>query len=279
MATATSIPWCSDGIEIKELSLAHSQRIGHDAWSRKKEQPLAITVRLALKSAFATAAANDALDDSTMHYGHLAKRLRSIKPVSEWESVVEFTTRVHEAICDQATARRLLTSCELTVALPKATLLGTRVSMTSRVDYTEDWIGHKLTLHLQSINIATLIGVNAHEREHKQPLLFDIWIFKLPESASDLYTEIEAELVKIVEPTSFETLESLILYTVNRLYVGLMSSKMPESNLRLRVEKPMAIPFAEAPVIEVFRTAGQMEYQADQSRLKACASSSHTRAA
>jgi len=31
--------------------------------------------------------------------------------------------------------------------------------------------------------------------------------------------------------------------------------------LRLRVEKPMAISFAEAPVIEVFRTAEQMKSQ------------------
>jgi len=197
MATATSNVWCNDGIEINNLSLEHSQRVGHDAWSRKKEQPLAVTVRLALQSAFTTAAASDALDDSTMHYGHLAKRLRSIKPVSGWESVADFTTRVHEAICDQATARRLLDSCEVIVTLPKATLLGTRVSMKSSVAYQGDSNGHKLTLHLQSINIATLIGVNAHEREHKQPLMFDIWIFDLPGSASDLYTEIEAQLVKV----------------------------------------------------------------------------------
>ena len=64
-----------------------------------------------------------------------------------------------------------------------------------------------------------------------------------------------------MEPTCFETLESLILYTVNRLYRNLLSAKVPESSLRLRVEKPMAISFAEAPVIEVFRTAEQMKSQ------------------
>ena len=67
-----------------------------------------------------------------------------------------------------------------------------------------------------------------------------------------------------MEPTCFETLESLILYTVNRLYVNLLSVRVPESSLRLRVEKPMAISFAEAPVIEVFRTAEQMKDQCKQ---------------
>ena len=191
--------WCRDGIEIKDLSLEHSQRIGYDAWSRKKQQPLSITVRLALRSAFTTAAASDALDDSTMHYGHLAKRLRGLRPASGWERVDEFARRVHEAICDPATARRLLEGCEVTVAMPKATLLGTSVFLKSDIAYQQDskQANDTLTLHLHSINIATLIGVNAHEREHKQPLVFDIWIFSLPGSASGLYTEIEAQLVKV----------------------------------------------------------------------------------
>ena len=162
-------------------------------------------MRLALKSAFTTAAASDALDDSTMHYGHLAKRLRGVRPAPGWERVDEFAGRVHEAICDPATAQRLLNCCEVKVGMPKATLLGTSVFLTSTMVYKEDQqqANKTFTLHLHSINIATLIGVNAHEREHKQPLVFDIWIFDLPGSASGLYSEIEAQLVKVSRSRMF----------------------------------------------------------------------------
>lgn len=34
---------------------------------------------------------------------------------------------------------------------------------------------------------------------------------------------------------------------------------MPGSSIRLRIEKPMAVPYASAPVIEVFRSAAELQ--------------------
>lgn len=34
---------------------------------------------------------------------------------------------------------------------------------------------------------------------------------------------------------------------------------MPGSGIRLRIEKPMAVPFADAPSIEVFRSAAELQ--------------------
>jgi len=61
-----------------------------------------------------------------------------------------------------------------------------------------------------------------------------------------------------VEPTLFETLESLVLYLIKRLSSEFMHDQMPEASLRVRIEKPLAVPYADAPAIEVFRTSEQL---------------------
>lgn len=62
-----------------------------------------------------------------------------------------------------------------------------------------------------------------------------------------------ADAGQIVEETAFETLEALTQHTVERLGGEVLTAKTAAVRIHLRVAKPCAIPFAEAPVVEIFR--------------------------
>jgi len=202
MASETGLDrqtWCKNGIDLRGLQLEHNHRVACDAWSRQREQPLTVSVRVSFRQPFTTAAANDALDDGTLHYGHLAKRLRAIKAASEWECLQGLSDRIHDTVCEPTKAAQLLQSCEVELHLPKASLLGKGITFTSRRSYVDQTLAvvRQNMLQLSSVNIATIVGVNSNEREHKQPLLFDVWVYNLPRNKTDVYTVLEDLLVKV----------------------------------------------------------------------------------
>jgi dihydroneopterin aldolase len=57
--------------------------------------------------------------------------------------------------------------------------------------------------------------------------------------------------MQIVEKTDFETLETLVEHTVDKLRSVFEQRSVKPSVVHLRFEKPCAVPFADAPVIEV----------------------------
>lgn len=60
-------------------------------------------------------------------------------------------------------------------------------------------------------------------------------------------------LLKIIQDTSFETLETLADFTVLQLRKKMLDSALPGTRVQLRVEKPRAIAWADAPAVEVLR--------------------------
>ena len=59
--------------------------------------------------------------------------------------------------------------------------------------------------------------------------------------------------MQIIQETSFETLESLANFTIKQLQDELLDQATPGARVRLRLEKPRAIAFADAPAVEVTR--------------------------
>lgn len=64
-----------------------------------------------------------------------------------------------------------------------------------------------------------------------------------------------------IEESSFETLESLAEHVWNRIltlflqtHVPLLGTEIHDVHVRIRLEKPSAVTFADAPVIEIIRT-------------------------
>jgi len=187
--------WCCDGLIISNLHLRHPQRVGRDAWGRHKEQPLLLSVALVFKKPFSTAASKDALDGSTLHYGKLSAALRDLPPSGpEWESLADFASRVQWAVFAFGEAPKLVQACRVQVRLPKASLLGDGISYELSGGVPT---GNKSILNLSSVTIPVLIGVNSNERQAKQPLVFQLSLYNIPETASDSYTAIESQLSKV----------------------------------------------------------------------------------
>lgn len=187
------MPWCRDGISVQNLSLQHAPHSGLDAWGREKEQPVLLSVSLAFRRGFDSAANRDALDESTMHYGILSKNLRSMKPIQGWETLDHLAGRVHQTILDTPPGSSLIQSCQIEIKLPKACLLGDYVNYAYFVQ--DDHVGR--VLHLERIYIPTLIGVNDNERTAKQKLFVSVWIDCIQADDSHSYTELERIITQV----------------------------------------------------------------------------------
>ncbi|GAB7350206.1 hypothetical protein MBLNU459_g0865t1 [Dothideomycetes sp. NU459] len=243
-------PWCRDGISVRDLSFQYSPHHGLDAWGREKEQPVLLSVSLSFRKSYDTAASNDALDASTIHYGILAKNLRGLKSDGDWQSLDELANRVHKTIMATPPGRDLIESCQIEIKMPKASLLGEYVTYVHHKSDDEE----SRMLHLSNVFLPTLIGVNSNERKSKQKLFVSLWIGGVAADDAETYTELEQS----IEPTAFETLESLAVHVIRTLYKKYSPLKGKGTTVRLRFEKPQAVPFAEAPVIEIFRSSEEL---------------------
>jgi dihydroneopterin aldolase len=187
-------PWCRDGIRVEDHSLQYAPKSAIDAWGREKQQPVLLSVSLSFRQGFDTAANQDALDESTMHYGLLSKNLRSLKPVQEWETLDNLAHRIHQTILETPPGAALVQSCQIEIKLPKASLLGDYVNY---VYFVEDEEDTGRVLHLSRVFIPTLIGVNDNERTAKQKLFVSVWIDRIQADDSESYTELERILTQV----------------------------------------------------------------------------------
>ncbi|KAJ8104446.1 hypothetical protein ONZ43_g7846 [Nemania bipapillata] len=160
-----------------------------------------------------------------------------------------------------------LRSLALTLHLPKASLLGAGVSLTATAcfqDAADLTAGVKKnplrsyarTLCLHGLHVPTLVGVNPNERAAKQMVVVDVEIDRF-DVYEDIHTELEGAVVKILELSSFETLEALGTHIANKILdefrIGDSPQPMRERGWQIKVclEKPIAVPFADCPSVEV----------------------------
>lgn len=130
---------------------------------------------------------------------------------------------------------------------------------------------------LLDLKFMGLIGVNDYERSAKQPIIASVSISKtfLNASGGDFTGEqlvflhsLERKLADTVQHSSFETLESLADVATKDLMDALVSRGFGEVCVSLRLEKPKAIAFADAAVVELRRFNSRME-QAQMSTVPA----------
>jgi dihydroneopterin aldolase len=271
-------------VSVRNLQLP-SGAIAPNIWLERKEQPALASVSLWLRNSFTSAASQDALDDSTVHYGELSKRVRAGCTGEEGQrSALEAVFQAAEHMArkpkpdgDNFVAKRIVAK----VTLPKASAFGDALTLSEVKTY--DAKGSKTggfrTFACKNLKVPTLIGVNAYERKGRQPLVVDFALDFDGESYESLSSEqhmdvlfpIERELVdvsalnfirmqgmcmmlmrlQIVEKTDFETLETLVEHTFNKLRSVFERRSVKPSVVHLRFEKPCAVPFADGPVIEV----------------------------
>ncbi|KAF2006439.1 hypothetical protein P154DRAFT_456285 [Amniculicola lignicola CBS 123094] len=241
----------TDRITVRNLEA--TVHAGVDVWGRKKPQRVLLSTTLHLAQSSNSAAEADALDNSTVHYGLLSKDLKKCmeKDEANWMTTEQLASSLHDCI-RQTAAKTAIHASELNVFYPKGSMAGDGAGLlwafTSRVG------PFSRVLYLRNLRILCVIGINANERLKKQPVVVNVWIEGLSDDRTDDYIHLEAILVEAISESSFETLESLATMAVQRLRQDFFRpGGDDESFIRLRVEKPMAVPFADAPAIEILR--------------------------
>ncbi|KAF2197840.1 hypothetical protein GQ43DRAFT_380061 [Delitschia confertaspora ATCC 74209] len=241
----------TDRITVQNIQV--NVHAGADAWGRKRNQPALLSLTVFLAEPFHSAAEADKLDNSTIHYGTLSKTILSYvhEAQSVWLTSNQLALLMIKGIVDTAGSVSI-GACSVKVFYPKGSLLGDGAGLQYCLSYSEKAISR--TLYLQNVRIPCIIGINANEREAKQPVVVNLWVDHLPQDRSDDYTTLENVVVQFISSSSFETLESLLNKVVDELRRSFFRPSLDDSAIiRLRVDKPMAVPFADAPALEVVR--------------------------
>jgi dihydroneopterin aldolase len=207
---------------IRVRNLQTSLIVGTDAWGRKgKNQPVLISASASLRNPFESASSEDAVTGSTIHYGIMSKailgacKLFSLNTSNLLSDLVDiihsglikdvFTTTGGSSQHAAAAASSTMSLLEIKVLLPKASLLGSGVSLTKYLMFdpaheaavSESWI-----LNLHDLKIPTLIGVNPNERLAKQLVVATVKIDGIQGGlAAHLYSALELIVVKVRKTT------------------------------------------------------------------------------
>lgn len=189
----------STKICIKNLTLPHPV-LAPDVWGKQKEQPAVLDITLTLRgSGFSSAASLDKLDDSTIHYGTLAKKVRAACTAGlDLPGLVSATEKAILEMGTKAGGRFIVQEARIEVGLCKATMFGedVRFVKTRRFGVDGSVEVSRTCFEVKEVKIMVLVGVNAYERQARQPLMvgFGLWfeeanldnLFRLENSVVDV---------------------------------------------------------------------------------------------
>ncbi|CAK7199249.1 hypothetical protein SEUCBS139899_001923 [Sporothrix eucalyptigena] len=268
-------------IRVRNLNATLGETAGQDAWGRNgRVQPALIAAEAVLTAPFTEAAVTDSVANDTVHYGTLSKAL--LKSIGRWEVTasketapgslgdvlaglwLDLTGQVAAGGQTTGLASKVLLRADVvrqlavTVLLPKASLVGEGVSLTTTGLLAQDGEAAPAskTLRLHRLHVSTLVGVHPHERTAKQAVVIDVALDRY-DDLRDSYAQLESFVVQIVEASSFETLEALGTHLARKIlrefrpHGPLPDDGLPSWYIHVALEKPIAVPFADAPVVEV----------------------------
>jgi len=168
----------------------------------------------------------------------------------------------------------LLSSLSLEILLPKASLLGSGVSLKGDFIYEEGHHGpsaYSMVLKLRELRVPTTIGVNGNERKARQVVVATVEMERWDRMV-DAYNELEEIVVKTIEESSFQTLEALCTHLTHRIITYFLLPHYPPQSpsqrqtetshppplqgwnfqrIRIRLSKPTAVMFADSPTVEM----------------------------
>lgn len=210
-------------IRVKNLQSSISGP--HDAWGRQgRPQPLLVSAEVLLNQPFGSSSATDAVESDTVHYGLLSKAILAtlgrLQATSAQGGAASST--LHQVLNNiwmdltgfDVNGTKLVESSKpflkmtvirhlnVSVSLPKASLLGSGVELSASAVFQEQASGllsvmaRGMTLKLLQLRVPTLIGVNDNERLAKQVVAADIGIER-HHGEDDTYTQLEAVVVDV----------------------------------------------------------------------------------
>ncbi|KAF7505135.1 hypothetical protein GJ744_001201 [Endocarpon pusillum] len=215
--------------------------VGKDAWDREnKPQPVSITLRVNNVKSIHDAAASDDISQS-LDYGKLYKSIQSkLGNPGGHDCLSDIAKQVLAAVEVPET------SSSVEVDFPKAALRAEGgLRYTANWDKDPDVTNVHKTLQVLGIKCACIIGVNPHERREKQIVVVNLTFrstFHTKEAtgmeiALDHYHKIIEMVVKLIEGSSYQTVEALA-----NLLCKQITMQWDISEVEASVEKPYAIP-------------------------------------
>ncbi|KAH9243513.1 hypothetical protein K456DRAFT_1756394 [Colletotrichum gloeosporioides 23] len=283
---------------IRVRDLQGTIQAGTDAWGREnKSQPVRVSAELSMASPFDAASSSDRVSDDTVHYGLLAKAiLSSLGGINKkaqsagkpshirlrdavgqiWADLTGISLDGQCVPAEEGSVGflrdrlSLVRFMNLNVTMPKASLLGSAVSLSASAVFSPQGGPSPVDvrsscLRLHDLRVPTLIGVNDNERLARQILAADVEIEQFDVS-EDVYVGIESIVVKndsltlsgakTLSDSSFETLEALgpaITQSIRKNIKGVAASSASQAPgwvIKVVMEKPTAITMAEASRVE-----------------------------
>ncbi|KAG0167847.1 trifunctional dihydropteroate synthetase [Apophysomyces sp. BC1034] len=250
-----------DKVIIKNLVLKNVT--GVDSWQRLKSQPVVISVWLYTDI---TAAGDTDHVTKSIHYGHVTKGITKLTEKSAFKSLEALAHAVVQLCCVHFGADRTMVKVEQPKALLHAAASGVQLSRakkdfedTSVVDTIGDasGLGREDMVFVKDLRLSTIIGVNPWEREEKQVVVINLTIYpsSLASGSSDWDVNksyhlrtIVRTLTRHIESSGYKTVEAFAV-AVARIAL----EKCHVNKIRVMLEKPSAILFADASGIEVTR--------------------------
>jgi FolB domain-containing protein len=153
-------------------NVAIQAKVGLDCWQREKNQPAILSLRIS--TSIKNAGVSDSIDD-TLDYRKVYKFLTSLDG-KEFSGI----SHLGQTICAWSGLNpndHKMIQC--TVELPKALLHSEGISFKcgTRIITTEgspSWHNSSNQLSIQNLRISCIIGIGAHERIHKQPVVVNL---------------------------------------------------------------------------------------------------------
>ena len=231
--------------------------IAADAWGRdNKPQPYVVSVEIQPKASIEDAGRHDDIDQ-TLNYGQLYKQLHRMLQEGQQTDIADMGVQLHQEIQEVAQ------SYELKIHLPKAYLRAADgLYLSLSYSQTQDPLGsvqdvYDLTYRLAGIRVACIIGINPHERLHKQDVItslslesasFDFEDLDFLEAISSRSGEIVDRVAAFIEGSSFETLEAL-----SNAIARIVTMDYNFQSVGVEVEKPNAIATISAAGVRLHR--------------------------
>lgn len=237
-----------DKILIKNLVLRNVT--GVDSWQRLKSQPVVINVWLYTDI---TAAGNSDHVTNSIHYGHVTKAITKLTEKGTFDSLESLASAITRLGCVDFKAERTAVKIEQPKALLHAAASGVQMART-RQDYENDDAAfgkEEDMLCVKDLRLSTIIGVNPWEREEKQVVVVNLTVYPSYDgnsSKSQHLRTIVRTLTRHIESSGYKTVEAFAV-AVARIAL----EKCHVNKIRVRLEKPSAILFADASGIEVTR--------------------------
>ncbi|KAK4196367.1 hypothetical protein QBC40DRAFT_287389 [Triangularia verruculosa] len=255
----------------------------HDAWNRPNRlQPCLLSCSISFKHPFSSASSTDTLaGGDTIHYGILSSTIRdtvetNFGPSSRHSTTAEggsgtttqtvlakiwqdLTTTSYNGTPSQVKKPGLLSPSlerigllSVTVTLPRASLLGEGVSFTASAMYNGagEMEARAMEMNINRLRVPTLVGLNENEREARQMLVVSVGVDGVAVEG-DKYFVVERAVVKALEESSFETLEALGAHLMDKVEEVFVNGR--DYTVHVKMEKPIAVPTAECPVVEMRR--------------------------